>query len=256
LNVALYGKGGKRWTMTERGGRAVARGADWLTIGPSSLTWDGAGLTVRIDEIALPLPRRIRGTVRLYPSAVEHRVLALDAGGLHRWRPITPCARVEVVLRSPGLSWSGPAYLDTNSGDRSMEADFTRWDWSRAPVPGGTVVLYNIMRRNTEGPLPLAMRYDAAGGVHDFDPPSSKPLPHTRWGVARCIGSDADAAPMVVATLEDTPFYARSIVASRLLGRRVTAMHESLSLTRFSTLWVQALLPFRMPRAIRGTRTG
>ena len=72
LNVALYGQG-KRWSMTERGAGAVQRGADFLAIGPSALSWDGSGLTVRIDEMAVPLPRRIRGTVRLYPSAIETR---------------------------------------------------------------------------------------------------------------------------------------------------------------------------------------
>jgi carotenoid 1,2-hydratase len=52
----------------------------------------------------------------------------------------------------------------------------------------------------------------------------------------------------VISTLEDTPFYARSVVRTRLLGEPVTAMHESLSLDRFSALWVQAMLPFRIPR--------
>lgn len=77
LNVALYGKG-KRWAMTERGAGAVQRSADFLAIGPSALSWDGSGLTVQIEEIAVPVPRRIRGTIRLHPSAVETRVLALD----------------------------------------------------------------------------------------------------------------------------------------------------------------------------------
>jgi carotenoid 1,2-hydratase len=251
LNVALYGKGGKRWALTERGARAVHRAEDRLMIGPSSLTWDGLGLTVRIDEVAVPLPRRIGGTVRLHPCAVEHRELALDPGGRHRWRPIAPCARVEVALDSPGLSWSGSAYLDTNAGDRPLEADFTRWDWSRTPVPGGTVVLYDITSRNTARHLALAMRYSEAGGVEDFEPPPTTSLPLTRWRVARRIGSEAGGSATVIATLEDTPFYARSVVATRLLGRPVTAMHESLSLERFRALWVQAMLPFRMPVGLR-----
>ena len=36
LNVALYGKR-RRWAMTERGDKAVQRGADFLAIGPSAL---------------------------------------------------------------------------------------------------------------------------------------------------------------------------------------------------------------------------
>jgi carotenoid 1,2-hydratase len=31
----------------------------------------------------------------------------------------------------------------------------------------------------------------------------------------------------------------------------VRAMHESLSLARFDSRWVQTLLPFRMPRSAR-----
>ena len=50
------------------------------------------------------------------------------------------------------------------------------------------------------------------------------------------------------ASLEDTPFYARSLLTTRLLGATVPAMHESLCLDRFAARWVQAILPFRMPR--------
>jgi carotenoid 1,2-hydratase len=51
-------------------------------------------------------------------------------------------------------------------------------------------------------------------------------------------------------TLEDGPFYARSILSTRVFGEDVPAMHESLSLDRFRKPWVQAMLPFRMPRAV------
>jgi carotenoid 1,2-hydratase len=49
-------------------------------------------------------------------------------------------------------------------------------------------------------------------------------------------------------TLEDGPFYVRSLLRSQVLGQSVLAMHESLSLQRFSAGWVQMMLPFRMPR--------
>jgi carotenoid 1,2-hydratase len=51
-----------------------------------------------------------------------------------------------------------------------------------------------------------------------------------------------------VQTLEDTPFYARSLVNMMYEGKSVTAVHESLSMTRFRQSWVHMLLPFRMPR--------
>jgi carotenoid 1,2-hydratase len=261
FNVALYGRSGKRWAMTERDAAAVARDQDRLSIGPSSVAWDGSGLTLWIDEVSAPLPRRIRGCVRLYPAAIETRVLALDAAGRHRWRPIAPCARVEVSLTSPALSWSGPAYLDTNTGDRPLEDDFARWDWSRAAVPGGTIVLYDVTPRAMTPNAPmssrsLAMRYASSGGVQDCEPPPSALLPATRWGVARRIGSAPGHPPSVIATLEDTPFYARSVVSTQCDGAPVVALHESLSLDRFRAPWVQAMLPFRMPRAVWGRPSG
>jgi carotenoid 1,2-hydratase len=256
LNVALYGKT-RRWAMTERRAGTVTRGSDFLAIGPSALSWDGTGLTVRIEEMAVPVPRRIRGTVRLYPSAVETSVRTLDTAGRHRWGPIAPCSRVEVALDRPGISWSGQGYFDTNEGDRPLEADFVRWDWSRTPLPGGTAIMYDVERRDHSlgqrgggmeqcgGRLALAMRYDDAGGVTDFVPPSAVSLPRTLWRVPRTIRA-GDAR--VVQTLEDTPFYARSVVAAEVLGQRGVAMHESLSMDRFAAPWVQAMLPFRMPR--------
>jgi carotenoid 1,2-hydratase len=242
LNVALYGKPG-RWAMTERGAASVTRTDCHLQIGPSALAWDGSGLTVNVDEIAVPIPRRIRGTIRLYPSAIETRTLPMDTAGRHRWQPIAPCARVEVELAHPALSWSGSAYFDTNQGDRPLEADFVRWDWSRTRLPGQTEILYDIDRR--DGPMTLAMRYNDRGGVEDFTAPPAVSLPKTRWRVPRRIRT---AAPTVLDTLEDTPFYARSVVAAETLGHRVTAMHESLSMDRFAAPWIQAMLPFRMPR--------
>jgi len=76
-------------------------------------------------------------------------------------------------------------------------------------------------------------------------------LPATGWRIERETRSDDVRQAGVVRTLEDTPFYARSLVTSRLLGQRVVSMHESLSLDRFASRWVQTLLPFRMPRAFR-----
>jgi carotenoid 1,2-hydratase len=248
LNVALYGKGGKRWAMTERGADAVHRTADTLNIGRSRLAWDGGGLTAQIDELGAPLPRRIRGQVRLIPASIETRRLPLDGAGRHFWRPIAPCARLDVLLQKPALTWSGPAYFDCNWGERPLESDFERWQWSRAAVPGGTAVTYDVVRRAEPRHLSLAMRYDAAGGVADFPPPLAAPLRRTGWRVRRSIGTDAGAS--VIETLEDTPFYARSVIRTHWLGQSVTAMHESLSLDRFASLWVQAMLPFRMPRAL------
>ena len=71
------------------------------------------------------------------------------------------------------------------------------------------------------------------------------------WRMARQTRSDAAGKARVIKTLEDTPFYSRSIIEASVGGATVTGMHESLSLDRFDTRWVQSLLPFRMPRIAR-----
>jgi carotenoid 1,2-hydratase len=157
---------------------------------------------------------------------------------------------VEVMLDRPGLRWSGSGYLDSNWGDEPLEAAFRRWDWSRAALRRGTGVLYDVTRRDGTGTL-FGLRFDPAGGVEPFEVPPHAKLPTTRWRVERGTRVDPRQTARVTETLEDTPFYARSVLATHLLGEKATAVHESLCLDRFNSRWVQALLPFRMPRALR-----
>ena len=267
FNVALYStsvtgsaqnRTPTRWAMTERGETALARKADMLAIGPSRLDWDGQTLTATINEVTCPWPSRLRGTVRLHTEAIAQRVVQLDASGRHRWRPIAPIARVEVHLDEPGSRWSGHAYLDSNAGDEPLEDGFDGWHWSRARkssrgqrhrTAGDTVVFYETARRDGSESA-FAIRFDAAGRDHDVALPPTVSLPATGWRIARSTRGDPSrpAAARVLRTLEDTPFYARSLLATQWEGESVTAMHESLSLTRFRAPWVRALLPFRMPR--------
>jgi len=249
LNVAIYGEG-KRWSMTERGSDAVKRDKTWLQIGPSSLEWRDGALTIDIDEIAVPVPKRVRGTVRVYPTAVHGKPYQLDSAGRHFWEPIAPCARVEVDLKRPALRWSGEGYLDSNRGDEPLEAAFKRWDWSRTALKRGAAVLYDVTGRDGDGPT-LGLRFDPNGDVKPFEAPPFAKLPSTLWRVQRGTRVDRQGGARVVKTLEDTPFYARSVLETNLLGETATAMHESLCLDRFNSRWVQTLLPFRIPRAVR-----
>ncbi len=251
LNVALYGAGGKRWTLTERGRGGLRRDRDTLAIGPSAVTWDGDCLGIRIDEVTMPIPTRVRGTVRVYPRVFTGKTFALDDSGRHRWSPLAPMARVDVALDKPELSWSGDGYLDSNDGDAPLEQDFTEWDWSRAKTPDGAAVLYNVTRR-VGADFSLALRFSEDGATEHFSPPPRADLARTSlWRVPRRTRADADGTATVRETLEDTPFYARSVISADLLGKPVTAMHESLSLDRFRLPVVQAMLPFRMPRRRR-----
>jgi carotenoid 1,2-hydratase len=249
LNVALYGRPA-RWAMTDRRRAALERSRDMLRIGPSAVEWDGTALTVRIAEVTAPIPSRLRGTVRLLPEAVCGRAFILDAAGRHVWQPIAARSRVEVALDSPALRWSGPAYFDTNGGAAPLEADFVRWDWCRAPLPDATVVLYNALRRDGTAQS-LALRVGVDGAVEDIAVPPAAALPRGFWRVPRPARSE-DGRATLVRALTDAPFYTRSEIRTRLLGREATAVHESLELDRFAALPIQAMLPFKVPRPLFG----
>ncbi len=251
INVALYGPGG-RWCMTERGTRQLSRSKDHFRVGPSSLAWNDQGtLGASIDERAAPLPFPMRGTIRLIPQALTGASFALDEAALHHWRPIAPACRIEMNFTEPGLSWSGSGYLDSNRGERLPEHDFVDWDWSRAPCRDGTAILYD-MRRRSGGRKVLALNIAPDGTVVPFDAPPQRPLPPGRiWRAHRAIQCEDGFEPVVLETLEDTPFYARSIVSTKVLGETVTSFHESLMLDRLKNPIVQRMLPFRMPRWTR-----
>jgi len=248
INVAIYRNGGNRWAMTERPHGAISRSADSFSVGPSSLSWDGKSLTIRIDEITVPLPGRLRGSVRLIPTAITQHAFVLNEDGGHQWWPIAPRARVQVMLDHPQLRWQGDGYFDMNSGNSPLEAGFSDWQWARGATQDGAAVLYEAQRRDGSQ-LNLAMTFDPQGRMRTFEPPPPIPLRRTSWRIGRSVRSEGTA--VVVKTLENAPFYARSVVSARLFGEPVTLMHESLSLDRFKLPVVQAMLPFRMPRAFR-----
>jgi carotenoid 1,2-hydratase len=250
LNVAFYNAGHKRWSMTERGRDRLHRTADSLVIGPSAVSWDGDHLTIRIEEVTAPIPSALRGTVRVFPTAIANRAFALDAAGRHRWQPIAPCAHVEVLMSRPSLRWHGSGYVDSNSGSEPIEDGFRAWTWSRADLRRGTAVLYDVASRGRSSGS-LALLFNPSGTVEEFDPPPAVDLPRSRWKIARRTRSEDGPSVRVMKTLEDAPFYARSLISTRLLGQQAFAIHESLSLDRFQSRWVQAMLPFRMPRRSR-----
>ncbi|MET0444339.1 MAG: hydratase [Pseudorhodoplanes sp.] len=248
LNVAIYRKDSKRWAMTERPRGAVARGVDRLAIGPSDLHWDGHALTIRIDEVTVPFPGRLRGTVRVEPTALTTQAFRLTDDGQHHWWPIAPCARVQVMLDAPHLRWQGDGYFDMNCGNAPIETGFTDWQWARGALRDGTAIHYEARRRDGTT-LNMAMRFDDHGRMQPLTPPAIVPLKRTGWRVNRSMRSEGNAH--VIRTLEDAPFYARSVIAAQLASEPVMMMHESLSLDRFRMPVVQAMLPFRMPRAMR-----
>ena len=246
VNVALYGPRGARWAMTERSGASLRQSPDTLAIGPSSLQWRDGALAIRLDEIAAPIPKRIRGEIVVEPQAINRLAFTLEAAGAHHWRPIAPVARVKVKLQTPDLAWSGHAYVDTNAGDEPLEKAFASWTWSRARIGDSAAIFYDAERRR-EPALSLALRVNAAGDVEEMEPPPVAALPKTKWLLSRRTRAQ-DGAAGVLRDFEDTPFYSRSLVASHMDGAPVEWVHESLSLDRFANPIVRLMLPFRMPR--------
>ena len=248
LNVSLYGAR-RRWSMTEHGRHGIVREPDALAIGRSLVQWKNDALVIDIDEFVPLLPRRLRGQVRVHPQALTGHDVVLDAAGLHRWRPIAPSARVDVGLQQPELNWSGTGYLDSNDGDGPLEASFRRWDWARVPLRDATGIVYDVTGR-TGADRAVALHVGRNGDVTERAPPPRIDLPCTRWRLPRGLRADAGSSPTVARTLQDSPFYARSLVDTRLFGETSQAMHESLDLDRFAAPWMQLMLPFQIPRAL------
>jgi carotenoid 1,2-hydratase len=233
--------------MTERGRSCVIRSKESLFVGPSSLRWRGSTLEIEIDEVSAPVPKRIQGKIRVTPTGFTRQSFRLDAAGRHFWQPIAPRARIELVLERPALSWSGSAYLDSNHGAEPLEAGFKEWTWSRAHLSRDTVVFYDARPRDGDD-VSMALRFDTVGKVESVVPAPRTMLPSTAWRIARRMRTDASATVAIRRTLEDTPFYARTELATQIFGEPAECFHESLSLDRFASPLVRAMLPFRMPR--------
>jgi carotenoid 1,2-hydratase len=248
LNVAIYGAK-PRWAMTERSARRVAVERDRFNIGASALSWRDGELTISIDEHTAPLPSPFRGAVRIRPQVQTTRTFFIDADGRHRWRPLAPRASFEVEMKNPALSWKGEGYFDSNDGDEPLEDAFQSWNWARLNArTAAPIILYDTVPR--EGPLRrLAMEVGANGQIAEVAPPPLRVMaPTPVFRMPRIAGCDGSAAISAVRTLEDAPFYSRSIIETTIGGILRRGFHESLSGDRLKTPIVRAMLPFRMPR--------
>jgi carotenoid 1,2-hydratase len=253
MNVALYGPGVARWALTERAIAPIHRSADALAIGGSVARWDRGDLLVELDErtspFPSPVPGRVRGRVRLRPECDPAGRFALDARGEHAWIPWSPLASIEVELDEPELRFRGHGYHDVNHGDGPLDEAFTRWCWSRARTgPRSAVLTYDAVRRDGSEQS-LAFRVDHRGTRRDLEGTELRELPGTLWRIPRRARVDRGHAPTIVKPLEDTPFYARALVRSRLGGEDTVVVHEELSADRLRAGWVRFLLGFRMGKA-------
>ncbi len=250
LNAAFYSPRRHRWALTEYPDAAVLDNGRALRLGANELRWSGDALRIVVNEREAPLPRRLRAFIDVRPGIVSDLEWPLGETAAHWWYPLAPHARVSVQLPE-GAHWSGTGYLDCNRGTGALEDSFSGWTWLRAHGSAGTTVVYETA---DPGSACLQRRHllqftGSQDRVLIGTPPQAQPLPRTAWGLPRTVACDPCAVPRLLRTLEDTPFYARSLVDTQIEGARLQAVHESLSLKRFQSHWVRSLLPFRSHRA-------
>lgn len=252
INVAVYNPNRHLWAMTERGRKAVSRSCEHFRVGKSQLSWDGTALNIDIDERTALIPTAVRGRIRVEPYYLNDRDFSIDREGRHRWRPIAPRCHVEAHFDKPSVSWTGHGYLDTNTGTEGLEDGFAFWDWTRLDCPNGDRrVFYNTIDP-AGAEKTLALQFKPDGRVLETSLPPISPIPRTLiWRMKRQSHADQGYSACVVKTLEDTPFYSRSVVETVIGGQYCRGVNESLSGPRFGSAIVQRMLPYRMPRKTR-----
>jgi len=247
MNVVLYLPRGRRWSMTERGRDSLQRSSDQIRIGPSIARWTGDCLEIEVDEITVPIPRRLRGTIRVYPDMLNTHTFSLDSKNVHRWLPIAPKCRVEVDFEHPDLAWRGCGYMDTNEGSEPLEDAFSFWWWSRTHSNNGTHIRYETTERDgTSSALSIRFNNRLNGGFETLPAGEDASLRRTGWLIRR--PTRGRGTIRMKRTLEDTPFYSRSLLTDCSNSENALAVHESLNLNRFKSPIIQSFLPYRMPR--------
>ncbi len=248
FNVAIYGTGKRIWAFTEYTSKHVSRNPNELVLGNNIINADKDGeILINVDEKSPIIGSKIKGTVRLSFSRLNTEKFCLDRNENHTWHPIAP--RGEVVIDFPSLSvnFKGSGYHDMNYGNSPLEKDFVNWDWSRHTVKDKTIIFYDGVRTAQDN-FSIAVGFDDKGKIEPIKPlPEIKKLPNTcLWRCPRSVRSDDE--PRSIMTLENSPFYSRSLVRTKLLGSVAHGIHESLRLDIFKKNVVQHMLPFKLRR--------
>lgn len=246
MNVAIYGPSA-RWSLTEQPLGAIH--SSGMQIGKSSMRWDEKQLVIEIDELASPRPLPCRGTIRFTPRVRSNECVKLDTQGQHLWWPVAPRGDIEVDLDQPGLRFRGNGYHDANEGAEPLESAFSAWEWARAHHDDQTTEIVYRARERTGSLRATHLSISHHGDVTHLADAGTCEVARGAWGIARWAPAPVRARPRLVDTWEDTPFYVRSVLETDGDRGPVQWVHESLSLDRFRSAWVQFLLGFRMGRS-------
>ena len=237
--------------MTDRGRAALRQSDSELTIGPSEMRWENGALVIDIDEVSSPpLISRVRGKVRVTPSALTSVEMTLTPDGAHVWRPFAPICDIRVDLDAAGWQWNGHGYFDANFGTRALEQDFSYWTWGRFPTRHGSTCFYDATRLDGST-LGIGIDFDKHGTARAITPPPKAPMRRSLWAVTRNTRADPGYQPTQVQSMLDAPFYSRSAVRTRINGEETVGVHEALDLTRFRSPFLKPMLAMRVPRRKR-----
>lgn len=212
------------------------------------MRWERDELRIDVRERTTPWRSPLRGRILFRPSVLgAASPLAIDGAGAHLWQPIAPLGRVEVKFDDPGCSFRGAGYLDTNGGDEPLEDGFSSWSWTRLAEPQGARITYDVETRDGRS-LRHGLSMDDRGSRR-FSGRVERTLRPTAFGLRRVVRVGAGDRSSLLRTLEDGPFYARSAVeVVRPDGQTLRGVHETISLGRLASRWVQFLIPFRARR--------
>lgn len=234
--------------MTDRGKSALQQSQDTFTVGPSSLHWDGTSLLIDVNEISgPPIISRVKGKIKITPSAITDVELALTPDGAHIWRPFGPTSNINVDLEADGWQWDGHGYFDANFGTRALEEDFSDWTWGRYPHKGGSTCFYDATRLDGSE-LAAGYHFTEEGSASNIPLPPKLKMRRSLWAVARETRGDAGTRPRQVKNMLDAPFYSRSAVKTTLDGIETTGVHEALDLRRYKSPLLKPMLAVRVPR--------
>ena len=149
--------------------------------------WRDGSLTIRVDEIAAPLPKRYprRDRCRSRWRSMRQE-FTLETKGSHVWRPIAPVARVSLDLDAPEPALERPRLFRHQRRRRAARTEPLPSGHGRAPTSATTPQSSTTPNGAAKAPLSLALRFDARRAAsRTLDPPPVAPLPPTNWRVQR-----------------------------------------------------------------------
>jgi carotenoid 1,2-hydratase len=239
VNFALYHRGlRRRWVLSEY--RLMEQESDrQLRIGRSTLSYEGNGVRMQVDERAAPWGRRVKARLTLEPMTPMGDEVQLVPGLPHWWQPLAPRTRAWLEVETENLSLEGLGYHDTNHGEEQLGARLPGWHWSRTHGERETVVDYVLPEgvapvQVVAGPSGLRCQRGGIAVAREMD--------RTVWGLRvprHLLGSTPVAGEGRL--LESSPFYAR--VENRANG--ANTLGEVADFRRFHSPLIRWMAHFR-----------